>query len=74
MNNADLAKMNAAPNGLNKSDARKIVDGVFAAIVDTAASGNEIAISGFGKFKAPPNARAATLQQARPSRSPHRRS
>ena len=31
--------------------ARKVVDGVFAAIADAAASGDEIAINGFGKFK-----------------------
>ena len=51
MNNTDLAEKIAEANGLTKTDARKIVDGVFAAIADAAASGDEIALSGFGKFK-----------------------
>ena len=51
MNNADLAEKIAEANGLTKADARKVVDGVFAAIADAAASGEEIAINGFGKFK-----------------------
>jgi DNA-binding protein HU-beta len=52
MNNADLAEKIAEANGLTKTDARKVVDGVFAAIADAAAKGDEIAINGFGKFKA----------------------
>lgn len=51
MNNSDLADALAAANGLTKADARKLVDGVFAGIVDAAAKGDEIAINGFGKFK-----------------------
>ena len=51
MNNADLAENIAEANGLTKTDARKVVDGVFAAIADAAAKGDEIAINGFGKFK-----------------------
>jgi DNA-binding protein HU-beta len=51
MNNAELAERIAESNGLTKSDARKIVDGVFAAITDAAASGTEVSINGFGKFK-----------------------
>ncbi|MCW1402881.1 HU family DNA-binding protein [Novosphingobium sp. MW5] len=51
MNNADLAETIAEANGLTKADARKVVDGVFAAIADAAAKGDEIAINGFGKFK-----------------------
>lgn len=51
MNNADLAEKIAEANGLTKTDARKVVDGVFAAIADAAAKGDEIAINGFGKFK-----------------------
>ena len=51
MNNTDLAEKIAEANGLTKADARKIVDGVFAVIADAAASGDEIALSGFGKFK-----------------------
>lgn len=51
MNNADLAEKLADANGMTKADARKVVDGVFAAIADAAANGDEIAINGFGKFK-----------------------
>jgi DNA-binding protein HU-beta len=52
MNNADLAERLAADHGLSKADARKAVDSLFAAIVDAAAKGEEVALSGFGKFKA----------------------
>lgn len=51
MNNAELADQIAADNGLTKVDAKKIVDGVFAAIADAAANGDEISLNGFGKFK-----------------------
>lgn len=51
MNNSDLADALAAANGLTKADARKYVDGVFAAVADAAAKDDEIAINGFGKFK-----------------------
>ncbi|WP_210359095.1 HU family DNA-binding protein [Sphingomonas beigongshangi] len=51
MNNADLAAQIAEQSGIGKEAARKIVDAIFAAIVDTAASGGEVSINGFGKFK-----------------------
>jgi DNA-binding protein HU-beta len=51
MNNSDLADTIAADNGLNKADARKIVDGVLAAIAAAASKGEEISLNGFGKFK-----------------------
>lgn len=51
MNNADLAEKIAATSGLTKADAKKVVDGVFAAIADAAAAGEEISLNGFGKFK-----------------------
>ena len=51
MNNAELAEKIAADHGVTKADARKLVDGVFAAIADAAAAGEEISINGFGKFK-----------------------
>lgn len=51
MNNYDLADQVATTHGVSKADARKIVDTVFAAIGDAAASGSEISLSGFGKFK-----------------------
>jgi DNA-binding protein HU-beta len=51
MNNADIAACVAEEGGLSKDAARKLVDGVFAAIADTAAEGGEVSITGFGKFK-----------------------
>ncbi|ANI79841.1 MULTISPECIES: HU family DNA-binding protein [Sphingobium] len=51
MNNTDLAEAVAAEHGLTKADARKYVDGVFAAIAGAAAKGEEVSLSGFGKFK-----------------------
>ncbi len=51
MNNNDLADTLAAENGLTKADARKLVDGVFAAIANAAAKGEEVSLNGFGKFK-----------------------
>lgn len=51
MNNADLAEKIATGHGLATAEARKIVDAMFAAIADAAATGEEIALNGFGKFK-----------------------
>lgn len=51
MNNSDLADGVAASSGISKADARKIVDSLFAAIADAAAKGDEVSLSGFGKFK-----------------------
>lgn len=51
MNNNDLAEKIAAGADLSKADARKLVDGVLAAIVEAVANGDEVSLSGFGKFK-----------------------
>jgi DNA-binding protein HU-beta len=51
MNNSDLADSLATAHGITKADARKLVDGVFTAIVNAAAGGEEILLNGFGKFK-----------------------
>ena len=51
MNNNDIADTLAADNGITKADARKLVDGVFAAISNAAAKGEEVSLNGFGKFK-----------------------
>ncbi|EQB16716.1 MULTISPECIES: HU family DNA-binding protein [Sphingobium] len=51
MNNSDLADALAAESGVSKAEARKAVDAVFAAIAQAAASGEEISLNGFGKFK-----------------------
>lgn len=51
MNTNDIADRIAEATGLSKADARRAVDGVFAALVDAAAKGEEVSINGFGKFK-----------------------
>ncbi len=51
MNNADLNEKIATANGISKTDAKALVDSVFAAITDAAHAGEEIALAGFGKFK-----------------------
>jgi DNA-binding protein HU-beta len=51
MTNNDLADQLSAEHGLSKTDARKLVASLFAAIGDAAAKGEEISLSGFGKFK-----------------------
>jgi DNA-binding protein HU-beta len=51
MNNSDIADLIAADNGLTKADTKKLVDGLFVAIADAAAQGEEISLNGFGKFK-----------------------
>ena len=50
MNNSDLAEQ-LGIEGMSKADARKLVDGIFEAIVTAATGGHEVSISGFGKFK-----------------------
>ncbi|QND62346.1 HU family DNA-binding protein (plasmid) [Mesorhizobium sp. AR07] len=47
----EIADKIAADNGLTKMQARSIVDSVFKAIADAAASGAETSLPGFGKFK-----------------------
>ncbi|MCW2338144.1 DNA-binding protein HU-beta [Sphingobium sp. B2D3A] len=51
MNNSDIAETLAGEHGLTKADAKKLVDAVFATIVDAAAKGEEVSLNGFGKFK-----------------------
>lgn len=51
MNNNDLAESLAATHALTKANARQLVDDLFAAIVDAAARGEEVSLTGFGKFK-----------------------
>ena len=47
----EIADKIAADNGLTKTQAKTIVDSVFKAIADAAASGAETSLPGFGKFK-----------------------
>lgn len=51
MNSADIADKVAAEAGITKTQAKSIVDGVFAAITAAAKAGDEVSIPGFGKFK-----------------------
>jgi DNA-binding protein HU-beta len=51
MNNNNLAEAIAADAGLTKADARQVVDRMLTAIVDAASKGEEISLTGFGKFK-----------------------
>lgn len=51
MNSNDIADHVAAAAGLARAEARKLVDGIFAALVDAAANGEDVLINGFGKFR-----------------------
>jgi DNA-binding protein HU-beta len=51
MNNSDIAEKLASDHDLSKAQARELVDGVFDAISDAASKGEEVSLSGFGKFK-----------------------
>ena len=51
MNTTELVDAVAAAQGVAKSDAKKILDGIISAIAETAAKGEEISLNGFGKFK-----------------------
>ena len=51
MTNNDLIDAVAAQAGVNRAEAKKLVDSVFGAIMDAASKGEEVAINGFGKFK-----------------------
>ena len=50
MNKAQMADRLAARTGPTKAVAREAVDGVFAAIGDALANGEEVRIAGFGSF------------------------
>ena len=51
MNQAELSDRVATSLGLSKAEGKKAVDAVIAAITDAATNGEEVSISGFGKFK-----------------------
>ena len=63
MNVAELADHIASHHAMNKSQAKQVVDAVFAAIVDAASKGEEVSVPGFGKFK-------VTSRDARSGRNP----
>jgi DNA-binding protein HU-beta len=47
----EIADKLATEHNLTKSQGKALVDGVFKAIADAAAAGDEISLPGFGKFK-----------------------
>lgn len=51
MNTTQLVDAVATQQGIAKSDAKKILDGLISAIMESAAKGEEISLNGFGKFK-----------------------
>lgn len=51
MNTSDLIDKIAAEHDLTKTAAKGVVDSVFKAIADAAATGEETNLPGFGKFK-----------------------
>ena len=51
MNTADLIARVATEHGLAKEHVKKVIDSTFTAIAVAAASGEEIALAGFGRFK-----------------------
>ena len=51
MNTAELADHIAGQHGMDKKQAKQVVEAVFAAVVETAVKGEEVSLSGFGKFK-----------------------
>ena len=51
MKNAELAETLVANHAMSKADARKVVDDLMAAIVAAAGKGDEVSLTGFGKFK-----------------------
>ena len=50
MNRSELAQQVATRSGVDNSQAKAAVDAVFETITDELSSGNEVAVSGFGKF------------------------
>ena len=51
MNTAELTERIATEHGLTNKQARQIIDSIFAAITETSKRGEEIALTGFGRFK-----------------------
>lgn len=52
MNTSDLAdRLAEADPKITKAQAKALIDGVFNAIRDAAAKGEEVSVPGFGKFK-----------------------
>ena len=63
MNNRELVDQLAAEQGLTKAAAKDAIETVVTAIINAATQGDEISLSGFGKFK-------VTNRPAREGRNP----
>jgi DNA-binding protein HU-beta len=50
MNKTELAQQVSSQGGVDSGEAKKAVEAVFDVIASELASGNEVAIAGFGKF------------------------
>jgi DNA-binding protein HU-beta len=76
MNTTELVAKLAETHGVSKAQAKSIVDDIMKNILDAAASGAEVSLPGFGKFKvkATPEREAAIRQMARRSRLRRQRS
>ncbi len=51
MNTADLIERVAAEHGVAKEHTKKVLDSTFAAIAAAVSAGEEVTLSGFGRFK-----------------------
>src|ERR1700693_6190332 len=51
MNTTELVAKLSETHGVSKAHAKSIVDDILKDIVDAAASGGEVSLPGFGKFK-----------------------
>ena len=63
MNTIEIADQIASEQGLTKAAAKQAIETVVTAIVNAAAQGEEVSLSGFGKFK-------VTSRAAREGRNP----
>jgi DNA-binding protein HU-beta len=63
MNTGEIADQIATEQGLTKAAAKQAIETVVTAIINAAAKGDEISLSGFGKFK-------VTSRAAREGRNP----
>ena len=51
MNVTELADHVASAHGMDKKQAKAVIEAVFTAMVDSAKKGEEVSVPGFGKFK-----------------------
>ncbi len=63
MNVTELADKIATEHGVERKQARTLVEGVFKEVVEAAKAGEEVSIPGFGKFK-------VAAREARQGRNP----